>query len=439
MHTYSAPIRQTIDTDVLVVGSGSAGSVAALAAAETGAQTMLVERYGFMGGISTQVLDTFYGFYTPGTPKRKVIGGLPDVVVGELMWRGVALIRPNTYGAGNGVTYDAEVLKMVWETLALERGVRLLYHTFVLDATTDGDRITGVIAANKQGLLHIRAKAVVDASGDADVAAAAGAPFEGPKDGPVQALTTTFRMINVDTDRARQVKKTKLHDLMADAIAQGYNLPRKEGSVHITPFDGVMHTNMTRVGNIDGTDAHQLTAAEVEGRRQAAEYARFLVDFVPGYEQSVLADLSNQIGIRESRRLYGDYRLSRADVLQARTFDDAIAQCGAPIEEHHSGGDTRWEYVPEGQTYGLPLRCLLPQKVEGLLVAGRCLSADHDAHASARSMGQCMAMGQAAGTVAALAVAQNTLPREVRFTDVHDTLRATGAMLSPDHTELADV
>ncbi|MEM1093233.1 MAG: FAD-dependent oxidoreductase [Bacteroidota bacterium] len=437
MQTYTAPIYQTIDTDVLVVGSGSAGSVAALAAAETGAQTMLVERYGFMGGISTQVLDTFYGFYTPGTPKRKVIGGLPDRVVGELMRRGVALIRPNTYGAGNGVTYDAEVLKMVWETLALDCGVRLLYHTFVLDATTDGDRITGVIAANKQGLLHIRAQAVVDASGDADVAAAAGAPFEGPKDGPVQALTTTFRMINVDTDRARQVKKTQLHGLMADAILKGYDLPRKEGSVHITPFDGVMHTNMTRVGNIDGTDAQQLTAAEVEGRRQAAEYGRFLVDFVPGYEHAVLADLSNQIGIRESRRIHGDYRLTREDVLGARTFDDAIAQCGAPIEEHHSGGDTRWEYVPEGQTYGLPFRCLLPQQVEGLLVAGRCLSAEHDAHASVRSMGQCMAMGQAAGTAAALAVTKNTSPRNVRFTDLRDTLRGTGAMLSPDHTELA--
>ena len=242
-------------------------------------------------------------------------------------------------------------------------------------------------------------------SGDADVAAHAGVPFESAEDGPVQSLTTTFRMLNVDTDIARSVKKDKLHALMAEAIASGkYDLPRKEGSVHITPFEGVMATNMTRVAEIDPTDPVQLTSAEIEGRRQAEVYAAFLKDFVPGYEKSVLADLSTQIGVRESRRIFGEYRLTKKDVLAARSFEDAIAQCGAPIEDHHSGGDTIWEYLPEGETYGIPYRCLKPQRVEGLLVVGRCLSADHDAHASVRSMGQCMAMGQAAGASAALSV-----------------------------------
>lgn len=430
MTILSKPARDLFKTDVLVVGSGSAGATAAIAAARQGASVALVERYGFMGGTSTQVLDTFYGFYTPGEPNRKVVGGVPDLVVHQLMEHGVALIRPNTYGAGDGITYDPEVLKVVWEQLALEAGVKLLYHTFVMDTVLDGDRVAGVLAINKSGPVRLLADVVIDASGDADVAAASGVPFESAEDGPVQSLTTTFRMLNVDTDQARQVKKADLHRLMAEAGATGnYDLPRKEGSVHITPFDGIMATNMTRVADIDPNDPVQLTAAEIEGRRQALQYAQFMIDYVPGYERSVMADLSTQIGVRESRRIFGEYRLTKGDVLAARQFEDAIAQCGAPIEDHHSGGDTHWEYLPQGETYGIPFRCLMPQKVEGLLVAGRCLSAEHDAHASVRSMGQCMAMGQAAGVAAALAASQGLTPRKLSIVHLQDTLRGIGAVL----------
>jgi hypothetical protein len=286
-----------------------------------------------------------------------------------------------------------------------------------------------VIAVNKSGLVHLSADVIIDASGDADVAASVGVPFEGAKDGPVQSLTTTFRLLNVDVERANAVKKAQLHDLMAKAIEQGYKLPRKEGSVHITPIDGVMATNMTRVGDIDATDPEQLTLAEIEGRRQAEEYARFLIDKVPGYERAALGDLSTQIGVRESRRVFGDYRLTREDVLSARKFEDAIAKCGAPIEDHHAGSDTKWEYLPEGETYDIPYRCLLPQKVEGLLIAGRCLSAEHDAHASVRSMGQCMAMGQAAGVAAVIASRQGKTPREISTEDLQTRLRQIGAII----------
>jgi hypothetical protein len=427
---YSAPVQRQIETDVLVVGSGSAGASAAITAARQGARVLLLERYGFMGGISTQVLDTFYGFYTPGSRPRKVVGGIPDLVVEALMRRGMAVYRPNTYGAGQGITYDPETLKLVWETLALESGVRLLFHTRVIDAVLDGERVAGVIAATKSGLLAVRARVTIDASDDADVAAAAGVPYESARGGPVQSLTTTFRLANVDVPRARQVKKDELHALMQQAIDSGqYDLPRREGSIHLTPLEGFMAANMTRVGEVDATDPEQLTAAEIEGRKQTFEYARFLREQVPGYEQAVLANLSTQIGVRESRRIFGEYRLTREDVLAARKFEDAIAQCGAPIEEHHAGNDTRWEYLPDGETYHIPYRCLLPQQADGLLVAGRCLSADHDAHASVRSMGQCMAMGQAAGAAAALAVRDGLLPRQVPAPALQDQLRQLGALL----------
>jgi hypothetical protein len=430
MDIYSKAIGVTYETDILVVGSGSAGATAAIAAARQGAEVTLVERYGFMGGISTQVLDTFYGFYTPGQTARKVVGGVPDLVVEALMARQMALLRPNTYGAGQGITYDPETLKTIWEGLAQQAGVRLLYHTFVIDALLAQERVCGVVAANKSGLIALKAGVVIDASGDADVAAAAGVPFEGAKEGPVQSLTTTFRLLNVDSERARQVKKKELHQLIQAAAGSGqYDLPRREGSIHITPLEGVMATNMTRVMNIDPTDPVQLTAAEIEGRRQALEYTRFLRDKVPGYERAAIANLSTQIGVRESRRIFGQYRLTRQDVLAARKFEDAIAKCGAPIEDHHAGGDTRWEYLPEGETYDIPYRCLLPQDVAGLLVAGRCLSADHDAHASVRSMGQCMAMGQAAGIAAVIAARKKCSPAEISTAELRQTLAEIGAII----------
>lgn len=420
--------------DIVVVGAGSAGMSAAIAAARLGRTVLLVERYGFAGGISTQVLDTFYGFYTPGEASRRVVGGIGWEVASALIGQGDALERPSSYGAGTGVTYDPDALKILWEQTALHAGVNVLYHVLCIDSVIDGDgAIRGIEVQTRAGTKRISASVVIDASGDADVAALAGVPFEHAGDaGESQALTTTFKMINVDTERARLVRQPEIQALMADAIEDGaYDLPRREGSVHITPMDGVMATNMTRVSGIDPTNPEGLSWAEIEGRRQAAEYARFLRDRVPGYENARMSGLSHQIGVREARRIFGEYRLDRNDVLEARQFDDAIAQCGAPIEAHHAA-DTRWEYVPESQTYGIPYRCLVPLEVDGMIVAGRCLSATFDAHASVRSMGQCMAMGQAAGTAAAIAVSQGSAPRAVNISTLRATLRDNGAIVDRD-------
>lgn len=419
--------------EVIVVGSGSAGSAAAISAARLGARTLLVDRLAFMGGTSTAVLDTFYAFYTPGREPRRVAGGLGWEVVERLTADGVAFERPNTYGAGTGVTYDQEVLKVLWEQLATDAGVELLLHTWATGVRLTDGRATAIRTWNKGGERWIEADAIVDASGDADVCTLAGVGYDNAQMlGKVQSLSTLFKLANVDVQRAASVPKNELWGLMRDAAGSGqYRLPRVEGSWHRTPHPGIVLVHMTRIPNVDATDPEQLTAAELDGRRQVREYARFLRDRVPGFESSVVVATSPAIGVRESRRVHGDYRLTRDDVLGGRRFPDEIALCGAPIEDHHAGGDTEWTYVGEAGVYGIPYRTLLPAGVEGLLVAGRCFSATHDAHASARSMATCMAMGQAAGTAAALAVRGGIAPRALDAGRLRERLRADGALLEP--------
>lgn len=426
--------------DVVVVGSGAAGSSAAIAAARAGADTLLIEKLPFLGGNSTAVLDTFYGFYTPGDRPLKVVGGIGDDVVDRLHRLGRVVERPNTYGAGIGVTYLAEHLKVVWEGLATGAGVTILLHSFVQDVEVSDGRITTLLVATKAGLRTVEASVVVDASGDADVCHHAGFSYElaGEID-PAQTLTTTFRMANVDPVRRKTVSKDEMHALMAEAAESGeYDLPRREGSDHITPVDGMTATIMTRLDHvrqdddgsvINATDPGVLSEMEMEGRRQALSYARFLVDKVAGYENASLIALSSQIGMRETRRVYGDYRVTRDDVLGACQFDDQIGLCGAPIEDHEPGEGTIWEYLPEGSAVGIPLGSLIPRDGLNVVTPGRCFSATHDAQASIRSMAQCMAMGHAAGTVGAVASQDDGQVREVPFDEIRDRLVKDGAIL----------
>lgn len=426
----SAPVERY---DVVVVGAGSAGSSAAISAARIGARTLLVDRLGFMGGTSTAVLDTFYAFYTPGSAPRRVVGGIGWEVATRLTRAGAAFERPNTYGAGTGVTYDQEALKVLWERMAAESGLSLLLHAWATGVRVRDGRVEAVRTWSKGGERWYEASSFVDASGDADVAAFAGARYEDATTTPAtQALSTLFLVANVDVGRAASLPRAELWERMREAAASGaYHLPRLEGSWHRTTKPGVVMVHMTRVPNVDATDPEALTRAEVEGRRQVVEYHRFLRDRVPGFEEAVVVATSPAIGVRESRRVHGDVRLTRDDVLAGRRFEDEIALCGAPIEDHGAGGGTAWEYVAEGGVYGIPFRALLPAGIDGLLVAGRCFSATHDAHASARSMATCMAMGQAAGTAAALAASAGLEPRRIASSVLRQRLLADGALLEP--------
>ncbi|MDP3072574.1 MAG: FAD-dependent oxidoreductase [Opitutaceae bacterium] len=438
------PVLATVD--VLVVGGGSAGCCAALAAAGEGAGPVwLVERYGFLGGTSTQMLDTFYGFFTPGTEPRKVVGGVPDRVVNALDAAGAVFLRPNTYGAGTGVNYNPERLKLVWDELLLAAGVQVLLHATLVGADYDpSGRISGVVISTKRGFFRIAARRFIDASGDADLCHLAGVAYEkAGEDEPAQTLTTTFRMSNVDllSYEAAGGKKL-LMQRMADAVDRGtHALPRKSGSLHEMNARGCISTVAVRVGDLDATDFEQLTAAEQEGRRQAFAYELFFRDCVPGFTEASIIGLSHQIGVRETRRVFGEYRLTKADCLSVARFDDRVLLCGAPIEDHRAtkdgGEETVWGYVPGGQAYDVPYRTLVPRGRDELWVAGRCFSATHDAHASCRSMAQTMAMGQAAGTAAALSLAADCDARAVPVPALQSRLRSRGAVLETPATVAA--
>ncbi len=417
--------------DVAVIGGGSAGCSAAVAAARGGASTILVENSGFFGGTATAVLDTMYGFYAPGGEER-VVGGIGWEVASRLLSIGQAFLRPNTYGGGTGVTYEPEALKVEWDNRLLEVGVEALLHTWMSTVVMNGQTVVGIIVLTRRGPFRICARRFVDATGDGDVAWAAGCALEIPEEGRrVQPLTATFRVGGV----VDPVDTESLHRLMREAgDSAEYRLPRREGSSHRTVLPGIFHTNMTRVSGLDPTNPWAYTAAEIEGRSQVAEYVRFLKDKVPGYEKSFLLNTSVWIGARETRRLVGQYVLTREDVITARQFEDAIALCGAPLEDHDNGQSTIWQYVgetgfPNGSTYGVPYRCLLPVETIGLLVAGRCLSATHDAHASVRSIAQCLALGQAAGTAAAMSIKEGSDLAALDIQVLRQKLISEGAVL----------
>lgn len=430
-HETAARIPLLAEADVAVVGGGSAGCAAAVAGARHGADTLLIEAGGFFGGTAAAVLDTMYGFF-PAGDDRRIVGGIGWEVAEAMLASGQAMLRGNTYGAGTGVTYEPEALKLEWDRLIRSSKVRPLLHARMGAVITDGRTVTGIVVATRRGPFRILASRLIDATGDADVAWAAGCALEMPGEGRrVQPLTTTFRVGGVTVP----APTAELHRLMR-AASPDYALPRLEGSTHATVLPGVYHTNLTRISGVDATNPWAITAAEMEGRDQTAEYARFLRDRVPGYENSYLLNTSVWIGTRETRRLMGEYVLTKEDVLGARQFDDAIALCGAPIEDHDGGAATIWRYVaadadgaPTGRFYGVPYRCLVPQEMDGLLVAGRCLSATHDAHASARSIAQCLSYGHAAGAAAALSISSGSSFRELDVAALRERLTEDGVLL----------
>ena len=432
-------MSMTLKTEILVVGGGAAGTLAAISAARQKRKVLLLESKGALGGSRTFMgVDTFNGFFSPGEPVFQVVGGTSYEVVERLRKRDAAFVRQNTFGSGPVVTYDMEQLKILYEEMVLEAGGELLYYTFVPEVTAVDGAIRAVKTCNKAGLSQIEADVVIDASGDLDVAASAGEDYElaGESGRPVQSLTTIFYMANVDNQRAFSISQEERARIMQAAAESGkYDLTRIGGSIHPTPHPGFVHANLTRIPNVDATDPAALTRAEIEGRRQVQEYVRFLVHEYPGFENAYLAGTAPTIGIRETRRLKGEYVLTGDDVWLGAKFHDAIGCCSAPMEDHNSGKDVGWQFLKSGEYYQIPYRSLLPRKTTNLIVAGRCLSATHEGQASARNSAQCMAMGEAAGLAAAMAVSQGISPKQVSRRELQERLWKQAVILQPVQIE----
>jgi FAD dependent oxidoreductase len=419
-----------VDADVLVVGAGSAGCAAAVAAGRAGARTVLVDRLPFVGGTSTAVLDTFYAFWTAGERPRQVVRGIGQLVVEALERRAACFWRPNTFGSGLGLTYDQEALKLVWDELLDAAGVRVLTGAVAFEAAEQDDH-TAVGVAAKGGRLRLRARAAVDASGDGDLSMLLGAGVL-PDRELVQPATSTFKLANVDTARAFPASgRRPLRAWIEEARSLGYELPAASGSMHRTTAEGVVLALMTRVPSPDPDDPDAWRAAEAAARRQVEACVRFLRERVPGFGHAALVSTSPMLGVRETRRVRGRRVLSEQDVLAAVTPADAVALCGAPVEDL-AREPTRWVHVPEPGFYGIGFDCLRPLGLRDVLVAGRCFSADHGAHSSARSMATCMALGHAAGLAGAVAARTGACAAELDPLAVRDALAADGAVVAAE-------
>jgi hypothetical protein len=452
------PVAASVD--VLVAGGGVSGVMAAVAAARNGAKTLLVERQGWIGGY----LDSGWGAGTVGfvfnDPQgRQIMKGLCWEMLERLRKNGWAMGATERRFLRNTWPYKTEhrvfrpqimqeLGKEVAFEMAEEAGVRLLLHSFISDAIVDADRVTGIIVENKSGRQAIRAKVVVDCTGDADVAARAGVPFERTDLAKSYQISRLFTLVNVDTDAIRkeilahvgdyayvmepleapkgmehpvQAMLWKVEDL--EVTDDGRHLKGPKGS-HSFRGVGILHGVAglgASVDGVDGTDAWQVSEAEVQIRKSVVQKWLKLRG-QKEYRDSLLLPGSLDLGVRETRRIRGEYTVTMDDIAKGRRFGDAIVQTMIALDCHHPGEE--WEELVPPSPYDLPYRMLVPQKIENLLVAGRCSSVDHMALAAVRKIPVCMALGQAAGTAAALSAAAGVTPRKLDIQTLRRTLVA---------------
>jgi FAD dependent oxidoreductase len=448
------PVAQ--EADVLVAGGGIAGVMAALAAARAGARTLVVERFGSLGGTGTAAMMNL--FYVPYAASRGLVRELFD----RLIARGGAI-------PGDFVVYDPELYKVTALEMLAEAGARVLLHTLVSDVVSAGGALGGIVVENKSGRRAILSRVTVDASGDADVAARAGAPYVKGReqDGKMRPMTLIFRMGGVDVPRLVEYVRSHPEDFSPDPLQCMLDLERRMIRVFgffkmveeakargelwpdcyyfrvesVLPDRGVLTVNATRVYGVDGTNAEDLSRAEIETRRQMLQLAAWARARVPGFERSFILDSANTIGVRETRRIRGEYLMTEEDILEGRRYDDVVAvdanqqnpreQGGHPPDGQEGGPQDREarELVARMFVYEIPYRCLVPQEVDGLLIAGRCISVDHHADVYTRNQGSAMATGVAAGVAAALAARAGVPPRAVDVRAVQRELARLGADL----------
>ena len=401
--------------DVVVVGGGSAGMAAAMTAARLGLRTALIEEMPFLGGMSTGgCVGTFCGFYNraPSGDLVRIVGGFPAEVMDRLGAAGQCY-GPVPFKTTAAVPYVPWGVKRLYDAMVDEQpSLHLLLHGRLVQALTRDDVVDAVVVATRAGLAAYRAPFFVDATGDAALARAAGVPVE--RGDTIQYPSMMFYMQHVDLARALPALG-ELNDLLERHFTSD-GLPRRSGNLIPTGRPGEVLVAMSRVAvegrPVDGADPAELTRGELVGREQAERCGAFLKQHLPGFEDAFLSDTAPRLGLRETRRISGRYRLTEADVLGGRRFEDGVCRAAWPVELHVADGRTEWRFLDDGLWYTVPYRCLLPERIENLAVVGRCVSATHEAFASVRVIGPCMGEGQAAAVGVALALPRMTpLPR----------------------------
>lgn len=433
MKTITEPAKQIpvkYEVDVVVAGSGPAGFAAALSAARGGAKTLIIEQFGDIGGVSTAGLMSHWTGNTKGGLYEEILNRSNDLSNG--------LKVSDKCGRQ---TINPERLKTVYLQMLQEAGVEILLYTVVADCVMDGDTICGVIIESKSGREAVLAKQVIDCTGDGDVAARAGAPFSKGReeDGKMQPMTLMFKVAGVDYDRAVMpgsfesnwdVPLGKLQDLARANIP----FPAGHCLLYATTLPGVVTCNMTNIIGVDGTKVEDITKAHIACRMQMEDILAFLHKFVPGFENCYIITSASFIGIRETRHIEGEQTITQEDILQAKVFEDwAVSFAHFNFDVHgisKPGLDETGSqhHFKQNKGYTIPYGCLVPKKIENLLVAGRCISGTHIAHSNYRAMPICANLGQAAGRAAALCVRDNCAPRALDVKKLQAALLADGVL-----------
>lgn len=425
--------------EVVVLGGGPAGIAAAVAAAHAGRRTLLIERYGFLGGMGTAAgVTNFCGLHANVHGKmHRVVRGVASELLDRIDQLGGLNAPHLILGKILAQAYDTAAYKIAADDLLAAQKVELLFHALGAGIVMhDEKRIDALLVETKAGRQAVRALTFIDCSGDGDLAAWAGARYEiGDNNGSMLYPSMMFRLNGIDPERAGEAWRT-IPALMEQAEAAGtHHFPRKAAIVRPQRSAIEWRVNFTQLARADGAainglEPDDLTRGEIDGRRQAVKAFNFLRT-VPGFEKSYIVDLPPQLGIRETRRIIGGYMLSGEDVLGCASFEDSIGVNGWPIESHVAG-DVVFKFPPIPESRGfneLPYRMLIPESLDNLLVAGRCASMTHDGQSAARVSGACFAMGEAAGTAAALALGGNTIPRDIAVNKLQLELIKRGAFL----------
>ncbi len=428
--------------EVAVLGGGPAGIAAAAAAARAGRRTLLIERYGFLGGMGTAAgVTNFCGLHANVFGEmHRVVQGIASDLLGRIDRLGGLNAPHLIFGKILAQAYDTAAYKIAADDLLQSHKVDILFHALGAGVVMhDERRINALLVETKAGRRAVTADIFIDCSGDGDLAAWAGAAFEvGDNHGSMLYPSMMFRLNGIDPEKAGEAWRT-IPELMAKAEAAGtHRFPRKAAIVRPQRSQIEWRVNFTQLAREDGTainglEPDDLTRGEIEGRRQAVDAFDFLRT-VPGFEKSYIVDLPPQLGIRETRRIVGGYMLSGEDVLGCASFEDSIGVNGWPMEIHVAG-DVIFKFPPIPQSRGfneLPYRMLTPEGIDNLLVAGRCASMTHDGQSAARVSGACLAMGEAAGAAAALALGGNTRARDIAVEKLQAQLKQQGAFLGRD-------